>query len=332
MSAPETYPVGPQIALGARALGLDLGRALRRAGLPPDHFDQGNRGLTADQFCAIWQAAEDEARRPDLPLHLGLAMARGPMAPPIYGFASSPDIETGFARLAVFKPLVAPIRMEAASDPHGLTLRWLPLPGNAFSPLFALFELVFFLELCRNFTAQHIVPLAIGAPTGAAIDPALRDFFGITPHTAPVPEMRLSLADARRRMIFANDEQYRLIEADLNRQLAHRKRGLGVTARVRRTLIDILPAGDASVDAVCNRLAMSRRSLQRKLREEGASFATILETTRAELSLHYLRRDDLSVQEISYLLAYRDPNSFYRAFQGWTGMTPGEARARGAAS
>ena len=149
MSAPETYPVGPQIALGARALGLDLGRALRRAGLPPDHFDQGNRGLTADQFFAIWQAAEDEASRPDLPLHLGLAMARGPMAPPIYGFASSPDIETGFARLAVFKPLVAPIRMEAASDPHGLTLRWLPLPGNAFSPLFALFELVFFLELCR---------------------------------------------------------------------------------------------------------------------------------------------------------------------------------------
>ena len=43
--------------------------------------------------------------------------------------------------------------------------------------------------------------------------------------------------------------------------------------------------------------------------------------------MHYLKRADMSVQEISYLLAYRDPNSFYRAFQGWTGMTPGEARA-----
>jgi AraC-like DNA-binding protein len=25
-------------------------------------------------------------------------------------------------------------------------------------------------------------------------------------------------------------------------------------------------------------------------------------------------------------LAYRDPNSFYRAFQDWTGMTPAQAR------
>ena len=48
--------------------------------------------------------------------------------------------------------------------------------------------------------------------------------------------------------------------------------------------------------------------------------------TRSELAVSYLSKDELSVEEISHLLAYREPNSFYRAFQSWTGMTPLEAR------
>jgi len=42
--------------------------------------------------------------------------------------------------------------------------------------------------------------------------------------------------------------------------------------------------------------------------------------------MNYLLRGELSVEEISHLLAYREPNSFYRAFRGWTGMTPVQAR------
>ncbi|MEZ5716791.1 MAG: AraC family transcriptional regulator ligand-binding domain-containing protein [Paracoccaceae bacterium] len=331
MSSPDTFPLGPQIAQAAKALGLDPTRVLRRAGLPPDLFDQPRQAVTAEQFFAVWRVAEDEAKRPDLALHLGRVMARGPMIPALYGFAASPDIETGFARLALFKPLVAPVRLTSQRDASGLTLRWSPPPGISASPLFALFELVYFLEMCRIFTGEHIVPRGLGAPGGARIDAALLDFFGTAPHPAPDAEMRLSLADARRPMIFANEDQYRLIEADLLRQLDARSRTAAVSARVRRALVDILPAGEAGIDAVATRLAMSRRSLQRRLRDEGASFAAVLETTRAELATHYLSRADMSVQEISYLLAYRDPASFYRAFQGWTGMTPGQARDRAVA-
>ncbi|UYV37965.1 AraC family transcriptional regulator [Rhodobacteraceae bacterium D3-12] len=330
MSTPDTYPIGPQITQAATALGIDPSRVLRRIGLPADFLDQPSHGVTAEQFFAVWQAAEHEANRPDLALYLGLIMARGPMIPAIYGFASSPDIATGFARLAVFKPLVAPIHLVSESDETGLTLRWSPMPGQRWPAGFAFFELVYFLELCRGFTGEHIVPLGVGAPAQADTD--LSTFFGAPVTHSAVPELRLSAQDATRRMIFANEEQYRLIETDLRRQLDARSRALPLTARVRRALVDILPAGDASVDAVCARLALSRRSLQRKLKDEGESFQSVLERTRSELSLHYLRRDDLSVQEISYLLAYRDPNSFYRAFHGWTGMTPGEARATGVAT
>jgi AraC-like DNA-binding protein len=34
----------------------------------------------------------------------------------------------------------------------------------------------------------------------------------------------------------------------------------------------------------------------------------------------------MSAGEISFLLGYDDPRSFYRAFQSWTGLTPQLAR------
>jgi AraC-like DNA-binding protein len=101
----------------------------------------------------------------------------------------------------------------------------------------------------------------------------------------------------------------------------------GMADRVRREIRETLPSGRVSAEAVASRLHVSTRSLQRKLKYEGASFQAILDETRAALALIYLRDHKLSVEETSFLLAYRDPNSFYRAFSDWTGMTPAEARA-----
>ena len=50
---------------------------------------------------------------------------------------------------------------------------------------------------------------------------------------------------------------------------------------------------------------MSKRSLYRHLSRENVTFQAILDETRTELSLHYLKqRRNHSVDEISYLLAY----------------------------
>lgn len=326
MRLPDHFAIGPQLVHAAKAMDLPPGRLLRRAGLSPALLEPDHRGVTAGQFFDLWHAAEAEAGRPGLALDLGRAMAHGPMVPAVQAFASSPDIATGVQRLALFKPLVAPLHVDAEKTEIGLRLRWLPMPrGTPMPPLLAMFELVFFLECCRHLTAAPIVPVALGLPGETHTDTDLRAFFGTTPGRTDHTEMILSAADATRPMIFANEDQYRLIESSLRQQMAER-RATTITDRVRRVLVDLLPGGEASVDAVCARLALSRRSLQRKLHAEGVSFQVILDQTRAELSLHYLARPNLSVQEIAFLLAYRDPNSFYRAFQGWTGMTPGEAR------
>jgi AraC-like DNA-binding protein len=64
-------------------------------------------------------------------------------------------------------------------------------------------------------------------------------------------------------------------------------------------------------------------------REEGTSFQAVLSQTREALARHYLSSGALTAGEISFLLGYSDPNSFYRAFHAWTGQTPQRTRGAG---
>jgi AraC-like DNA-binding protein len=77
---------------------------------------------------------------------------------------------------------------------------------------------------------------------------------------------------------------------------------------------------------VCRKLGVSKRTLQRRLQEEGSSFQQTLDALRNSLAHHYLHNSSLSSTEISFLLGFEGPNSFVRAFQAWTGSTPQAVR------
>jgi AraC-like DNA-binding protein len=73
---------------------------------------------------------------------------------------------------------------------------------------------------------------------------------------------------------------------------------------------------------VAESLAVSKRTLQRRLTAEATSFQLLLNQTREGLALHYLSSSTLSNGEVSLLLGFDDANSFLRAFHQWTGVTP----------
>ena len=71
---------------------------------------------------------------------------------------------------------------------------------------------------------------------------------------------------------------------------------------------------------------VSRRTLIRRLKRAGTSYKAVLEDVRKTLAEDYLLRSDLSITRIGYLLGYRDPSNFGRAFRSWFGMSPGRFR------
>ena len=81
-----------------------------------------------------------------------------------------------------------------------------------------------------------------------------------------------------------------------------------------------------AVEHVAKRLAVSPRTLQRRLKEEGTSFKGVVSATRENLARHYLSRTQLTATEIAFLLGFEEPTSFFRAFQRWTGTTPERLR------
>ncbi|MCP4182868.1 MAG: AraC family transcriptional regulator [Hyphomicrobiales bacterium] len=327
MAGKIRYQIANSTQILCSILKISPERTLRRAGLPADYLCHEQQGVNSRQYFDLWDAAEAEAKRPDHSIFLAKTLARGPFASAVFALSCSPNIEIGLSRLALFKPLLSPVRLTIERSSYSLSLSFnsadqdIPIPDS-----FTIFEMVYFTELARIFTTEPIVPMAVNIPELLHYQDALSEYFGVVPKVATKNALILSLEDAHRPLISENEQLWASFAPDLHRQLRKTDPDGPMGARVKNALLELLPGGQSSAQAVCERLHISKRSLQRQLKNEGGTFQHILDTTREELSVHCLSKSDLSVEEISYLLAYRDPNSFYRAFQGWTGMTPKNAR------
>ncbi|WP_299729570.1 AraC family transcriptional regulator [uncultured Tateyamaria sp.] len=313
-------------------LQIDPRNVLRRMHFPADFLEHEGRGVTPADYFAGWHAMLAEAAHDDTPLMLGQAYARGPFNPAFFAFTCSPTVAIGLERLALFKPLTGPLHLAlrrgdsgALSITKSSNVAAHPLPDS-----FAATELVFVIEAIRTCTGHHIVPRHATLPGRVACHARIEEYLGcdIGISAGASATLRIAQEDADRPLLSADPDQWAQLEPSFQRQMQALNADQTMSARVCNILPEMLPGGEASVQAAAARLRMSARSLQRHLKSEGTGFQTLLDATRADLARHYLATTDLTVEEISYLLAYSDPNSFYRAFQTWTGETPKSVRMK----
>jgi AraC-like DNA-binding protein len=97
--------------------------------------------------------------------------------------------------------------------------------------------------------------------------------------------------------------------------------------RLEEKLMRLLHTGDVGADRLARELGLSRTTLYRRLKDEGATYESVLDDLRRRLAMHYLSGRKVSVNETAYLVGFSDPASFSRAFKRWTGASPREARA-----
>lgn len=117
-----------------------------------------------------------------------------------------------------------------------------------------------------------------------------------------------------------------LVAAHARALLARLPKDASVAAQVRRALAGELPNKLLTVETVATRLSLSKRTLQRRLRDEGTSFDEIIDELRRHLSERYLAEQGFSVQETAFLLGFSDVSAFHRAFSRWTGRSPARFR------
>ena len=91
--------------------------------------------------------------------------------------------------------------------------------------------------------------------------------------------------------------------------------------RIEHLLSSALPTGQANVDRIAHRLAVSRHTLLRRLKAEGVTFDEVLDGLRRRMASQLLE-GGASVRQTAHSLGYSDPASFSRAFKRWTGVAP----------
>jgi AraC-like DNA-binding protein len=106
-----------------------------------------------------------------------------------------------------------------------------------------------------------------------------------------------------------------------------------LSGRLKRALRVALVRGDSSLGAVARMLAMSGRSLERRLSARGTSFQDVRDAVRRSIAEELLVARGANVTEAAFAAGFSEVASFTRAFRRWTGMAPSEfLQARAAAS
>jgi AraC-like DNA-binding protein len=323
----DRFTLDPGIRVLLRDLGISTSRVLRKAQLPSGQFLDRPTTLSTSEYYRFWQAVDELDGDADLAVRVGNLISAEVFDPPIFAALCSANLRAAAERIAEFKPLMGPVRLQVSAKRDGLTIAFRWPDGSTAPALLVASELAFWVALARLGTRESINAVAVTMRRPGPSSEAVQAYFGTSMRKGMLDAVSFSLADADRPFVTENPSMWAFFEPSLRRRLSELERSASTAQRVQAALHETLPAGDGSIQAVARQLIVSPRTLQRQLQDEGTSFQAVLTNTRERLARRYLADEELTTAQIAYLLAYDDTNSFYRAFRRWTGLTPDAARA-----
>ena len=86
------------------------------------------------------------------------------------------------------------------------------------------------------------------------------------------------------------------------------------------------PGTFPTLDRVAEGLAMSSRTLRRKLGQSDVNYQQLLDGERRRIAEDYLENSDTSIRQIAELCGFQDAQNFSQAFKRWTSLTPSDFR------
>lgn len=303
-------------------LGLDVETVVLRAGLPAELLAGDGSHISLDDFYSLWTSVTQEADDPLLALKLGDAAGIDYFDPAFFAAMCSPNMNIAVTRLADYKWLVSPFTFDVQIGVDATEVDFICPENLTVHPTLALTEIVFLVNFARRATRHRVTPRCVSMPFDPPNRAAFEAHFGCTIRKANRRAVTFDAVDACRPFVTHNDEIWDLFEPQLQRQIDKSDLNPTTRTRVAHCLNAFLPSGRATVDAVAQELAMSKRTLQRRLADEGTNWLEVLSDARESLAKHYLTTTEYGTAEVSFLLGYEDPNSFFRAFKRWEETSP----------
>jgi len=319
------------IAKAIDSYGNDSRELFHRAGLDYDRLHQPLARYSYASIQRLWALAVDATGDACFGLRVSSFWHPTTFHALGYSWLASRNLAEGFDRLVRYSSVAntaskGMMRIEQSADAFCFAVdsnSVFPPPQPAAMDA----GMATILRMCRAAYGNKFRPLKVSL---CHSDPGCSDQFTEL-FAAPVlfSQQRYALhidpAVAHESLSTANPELVRVNDQIVTDYLANLDRD-DVIMRVRSKLIERLPNGRVDEGDIAASINLSQRSLQRKLQQQGVSFTGLLDSSRRELGLQYVRDSQYSLNEVAYLLGFSEPGNFSRAFKRWYGKPPSQYR------
>lgn len=310
------------------ALPADL---LARAGMAPIVEDHPDVRVPTDDYYRLWDVTMSSLGDPSFPFRLADSMDSASFDALGFAVVTSASYGDALQRIRRYLPFVTDgarwsIRREGDVAVLGFAQDAERTPAHRYVDEFSMAHLV---VVGRKLTSAAWKVRSVRFEHPEPEDTrALRAFF-----RAPIAfdsdatELRLPWSALELPFQKAHPSMAAFFDRHIESVLERSRPDHDFIVSVRRLLAESLVTNAYSLEDVARRLAMSPRTLRRRLSEHGVRYRELLESIRRELADRYLRERTMSLGEIAYALGYADPAAFHRAFRRWTNVTPAAYRA-----
>jgi len=315
-----------------RQQGFDNETILQGTRLQWEQLLGGNRYLSLEQLARLLRRATELTRTPWLGLDIGgitSVSAHGALG---YAIVSAPNLRVVLHTLARFTRLrfqLVNVVISETDEHFTVSMEELAELGDVREFIHSAL-LVTYLQLVDTVTSQRLrniqIELPISRPQWADVYqqrcgcPVMFD--------APAFRLQMPVSVLDTPCLTADAGTFRTALRDCENQLRQLDNGGALSQQVSNCLLNSSD-GYPGLDEVASRLAMSRRTLIRRLKIEGTSYQELLDGVRQELAAWYLLETTVAVEQIAERLGYQDTSNFSRTFRRWFGMTPHAMRSGG---
>ncbi|QKE65711.1 AraC family transcriptional regulator [Aquipseudomonas campi] len=315
-----------------REAGQDPAPLLAQFGLDAARLAEPQGRLSIPRYMRLGHAAMQQCSEPALGLCMGRLSHLSQLGLAGITAAQAPNLREAARTLTRFEPLYAHNYRGQSSfheDSQGAWLRFYSIsPYNAYNR--------FVVDSVLAGWHSHLgqladMPLKVEKVEIEFAAPSYAERYGAAfgcpvEFSAGANQLRLNQASLALRNPAHCPSTWQQLLALCERELEQLTRTRSLRERITRLLGPLLHGREPDLEEVAARLQLPVWTLRRKLAEEGTQYRAILNDTRRDLAMAYIRDTELAFGEIAYLLGFASAEAFQRAFKRWSGQTPGEFR------
>lgn len=316
-----------------RGAGLDASALLREAAIDEAALADLNFRIPTEKISLLWRRAAEKSGNPAIGLVNPHVPKVGNFDIVAYAMLSSPSLHHALQNFARHMRLVsdaAAITLEPTDD-AGLRRLLFTLNGGR-DPVprqRVEFVLITLLTFCRWVTSRPLAPRAVFLSWDAPDDlrPFVEAFQYPLRFGAAFNGIDFTAAELDAELPGRNRGVSDLHDMMIARRIAAFD-GANLSLRARDEIAKKLPGGEPRREDIAKALTLSDSTFMRRLREEGVSFAQLLDETRRDHARDYLANEQISLAEVAFLLGFSDQSSFFRACRRWFDAPPRRLRGR----